>query len=63
MPIDAKAGSTVVDVRHWSDTHAVTLLGIRTGDRVQLNPEVDTLVTNDDAAIVVSRTRPDPIVL
>jgi voltage-gated potassium channel len=53
--------ATVADLRRWGESRSATLLGVRRGERVDLNPAGDRPLVSGDAAVVLCRSRPEAI--
>jgi Trk K+ transport system NAD-binding subunit len=65
VPIDTGAETTcsVDDLRAWARSNEVTVLGLRSSNRVVINPTPKTVVRAGDAAVIIARARPDLITL
>jgi voltage-gated potassium channel len=61
VPVTLSHSHTIADLREWSKTHNATVLGIRSGDGIVLNPASERHLATGDAAIVITRSRPDDI--
>ncbi|OGQ81848.1 MAG: hypothetical protein A2289_03445 [Deltaproteobacteria bacterium RIFOXYA12_FULL_58_15] len=64
VPLALENGPKTVDeLLRWGRTHRATLLGVRSGDRVFLNPDPNQELRDGDGAIVICQTRPAHIEL
>jgi len=65
VPIEPTRGGppTVAALHRWSLAHGATLLGLRAGTALAINPPPSRVVVEGEAALVVSRKRPLRIVL
>ena len=63
VPVTLSGTATVADLHRWGMEHACTFLAVRRGGRVTVNPPATQAVSPGDAAVVVSRARPERIVL
>jgi hypothetical protein len=61
VPITAREGATVADVRRRCEAEKMTLLGVRGHKGVEINPDGARPIARGEAAVVVSATRPSSI--
>ena len=63
VSLTGESHKTFADLRQWSDAHNATVLGIKSGTQVALNPAREWKLFPGDTAIVISRARPAHIQL
>jgi voltage-gated potassium channel len=64
IPIEGDVpGKDVQALRAWSEGKLATLLGIRRGEEISLNPAQSTKLEKGDAAIIMTRERPSQVAL
>jgi voltage-gated potassium channel len=63
VPVQNPDGHSVSDLRAWAGGHHTTLLGVRSGKAIEINPDGDRALQAADAAILVCRKRPHSLQL